>query len=135
MVYESGNRLPQRGSVLQIHTDQGITGEYPGGVTGTMKISAASEGFGLDVETHGPGPVHRHVMSSIRNTNFYELSLVHPLSKSYRAPVYGDGYSDDLDGIDSDGNVFAPEGAGIGVPLDWDWINAHKVDSGGLAEV
>jgi len=34
MVYEPGNRLTQRGSVLQIHTDQGITGEYPGGVTG-----------------------------------------------------------------------------------------------------
>jgi len=106
-----------------------------GGVTGTMKISTASEGFGLDVETHGPGPVHRHVMSSIRNTNFYEPSLVHPLIKSYRAPVYGDGYSDDLDGVDSDGNVFAPEGADIGVPLDWNWINAHKVDSGILAEV
>ena len=25
-----------------------------GGITGTMKIAAASEGFGLDVETHGP---------------------------------------------------------------------------------
>ncbi len=43
-------------------------------------------------------------------------------------------YNDDLDGIDSDGNVYAPEGPGLGVPLDWDWINAHKVDGGVLAE-
>jgi L-alanine-DL-glutamate epimerase-like enolase superfamily enzyme len=105
-----------------------------GGITGTMKIAAASEGFGLDVETHGPGPVHRHIMSSIRNTNFYELGLIHPLVKTTKAPVYGDGYNDDLDGIDSDGNVFAPEGPGIGVPLDWDWINAHEADRGIIAE-
>ena len=43
-----------------------------------MKIAHASEGFGLDVELHGPGAVHRHIMSSIRNTNYFELGLVHP---------------------------------------------------------
>mgnify|MGYP001479295409 FL=1 len=73
-------------------------------------------------------------MSSIRNTNFYELGLIHPLVKTTKAPVYGDGYNDDLNGINSDGNVFAPEGPGIGVPLDWDWINAHEVDRGIIAE-
>ena len=104
-----------------------------GGITGVMKIAHASEGFGLDVELHGPGPVHRHVMSSIRNTNFYELGLVHPNVKSTRHPLYAD-YNDDLDGIDSDGNVFAPEGPGIGVPLDWDWIKSHQTGSVMLAE-
>ena len=104
-----------------------------GGVTGAMKIAHASEGFGLDVELHGPGPVHRHIMSSIRNTNFFELGLVHPKVKTTKAPVYL-GYNDDLDGIDSEGNVYAPDGPGIGVPLDWDWIRAHQVDEGVLAE-
>jgi L-alanine-DL-glutamate epimerase-like enolase superfamily enzyme len=99
-----------------------------------MKIAHASEGFGLDVELHGPGPVHRHVMSSIRNTNFYELGLVHPLVKSSRNPVY-QGYSDDLDAVDKNGCVYAPEGPGIGVLLDWDWIKAHQVDHGVLAEM
>ena len=104
-----------------------------GGVTGAMKIAHASEGFGLDAELHGPGPVHRHVMSSIRNTNFYELGLVHPNVKTTRPPVYAGDFNDDLDGIDSDGNVFAPEGPGIGVPLDWDFIRAHQVDHAVLA--
>ena len=104
-----------------------------GGITGAMKIAHASEGFGLDVELHGPGPVHRAIMSSIRNTNFYELGLVHPLVKSTRAPVYAGDYNDDLDGINVDGNVYAPEGPGIGVPLDWDWIRSHQVDHGVLA--
>jgi L-alanine-DL-glutamate epimerase-like enolase superfamily enzyme len=97
-----------------------------GGVTGAMKIAHASEGFGLDVELHGPGPVHRHIMSSIRNTNFFELGLVHPNLKTTRPPIYLD-YNDNLDCVDSDGNVYAPDGPGIGVELDWDWINAHKV--------
>ena len=97
-----------------------------GGVTGAMKIAHASEGFGLDVELHGPTPVHRHVMSAIRNTNFFELGLVHPNVKTTKAPIYVD-YSDDLDAIDSDGNVWAPDGPGIGVEFDWDWINSHKI--------
>ena len=97
-----------------------------GGITGALKIAHAAEGFGLDVELHGPGPVHRHLMSAIRNTNFYELGLVHPLVPTTRAPVYLD-YNDDLDGIDSDGNVYAPQEPGIGVEIDWDWIGAHRI--------
>ncbi len=96
-----------------------------GGITGALKIAHAAEGFGLDVEFHGPGPVHRHLMSAIRNTNFYELGLVHPRVPTTRAPVYLD-YNDDLDGIDSDGNVYAPQAPGIGVQIDWNWIGAHR---------
>ena len=98
-----------------------------GGITGAMKIAHAAEGFGLDVELHGPGPVHRHIMTSIRNTNFFELGLVHPGVKSTRPPVYLD-YNDDLDGIDSEGNVHAPDGPGIGVEIDWDFIKKNEVD-------
>jgi len=97
-----------------------------GGITGAMKIAHASEGFGLDVELHGPGPVHRHVMSAIRNTNFFEVGLVHPLVKTIWPSIY-QNYSDDLDCIDNEGNVYAPDGAGIGVDIDWDWIKHHKI--------
>ena len=97
-----------------------------GGITGAMKIAHASEGFGLDVELHGPGPVHRHGMSAIRNTNFFEVGLVHPLVKTIWPSIY-QNYSDDLDCIDNEGNVYAPDGPGIGVDIDWDWIKHHKV--------
>tara|TARA_B100001245_G_scaffold165435_1_gene124952 strand:+ start:517 stop:1689 length:1173 start_codon:yes stop_codon:yes gene_type:complete len=96
-----------------------------GGITGAMKIAHASEGFGLDVELHGPGPVHRHVMSAIRNTNFFEVGLVHPLVKTIWPSIY-QNYTDDLDCIDNEGNVYAPDGPGIGVDIDWDWIKHHK---------
>ena len=104
-----------------------------GGITGAIKIANASEGFGLDMELHGPGPVHRHVMSAIRNTNFYELGLVHPDVKTTKSKVYLD-YNDDLDAIDKNGDVFAPEGPGIGVDLDWDWINSNKIGEEIIAE-
>ena len=67
-------------------------------------------------------------MTSIRNTNFYELGLVHPDVHTNRPPVYID-YSDDLDAIDSDGNVHAPDGPGIGVELDWKYIRKNQVDN------
>ena len=92
-----------------------------------MKIAHAAEGFGLDVELHAPSPVHRHIMSSIRNTNFYEMGLVHPNLRTYRPDIYID-YNDNLDGIDNNGNVFAPDGHGIGLEIDWDWVNYHSVD-------
>ena len=52
---------------------------YDMGITGAMKVAHAAEGFGLDVELHGGGPAQRHCMASIRNTNYYELGLVHPM--------------------------------------------------------
>ena len=104
-----------------------------GGITGVMKIAHASEGFGLDVELHGPGPAHRHIMTSIRNTNYFEMGLVHPKVATTKSPVYKD-YSDDLNSIDKDGCVEAPNGPGLGVELDWDWIKAHQTDKGIIAE-
>ncbi len=104
-----------------------------GGITGVMKIAHASEGFGLDVELHGPGPAHRHIMSSIRNTNYFEMGLVHPKVPTTKSPIYKD-YSDDLNSIDKDGCVEAPNGPGLGVDLDWDWIKSHQTERGIIAE-
>ena len=49
---------------LEAHVDMIVGGgtdfvrvdpDYDGGVSGSMKIAHAAEGFGLDVELHGPG--------------------------------------------------------------------------------
>jgi len=104
-----------------------------GGITGVMKIAHASEGFGLDVELHGPGPAHRHIMTSIRNTNYFEMGLVHPNVPTTKSPVYRN-YSDDLNSIDKNGCVEAPNGPGLGVELDWGWIKSHETDRGIIAE-
>ena len=101
---------------------------YDGGITGVMKIAHAAEGFGLDAEPHGPGPSQRHCMAAIRNSNYYEMGLVHPKVPTFHPPVYLDGYSDELDSIDKNGCVQPPEGPGMGVTLDWDYIEKHKTN-------
>jgi L-alanine-DL-glutamate epimerase-like enolase superfamily enzyme len=102
--------------------------EYDGGITGAMKIAHAAEGFGLDVEIHAPGPAHRHLMSALRNTNYYEMALVHPCTDEFgRPPVYTCGYQDGLKAIDERGCVPVPAGAGLGVSYDWDFIMANRL--------
>jgi L-alanine-DL-glutamate epimerase-like enolase superfamily enzyme len=120
---------------LELHVDQILAGGtdfvradayMDGGITGVMKLAHAAEGLGLDVEIHAPGPVHRHCMAAIRNTNYYELGLVHPAVRKTQPPIYADGYSDELDAIDQHGHVPVPQGPGLGVPLDWDYLRSHE---------
>ncbi|GGL10817.1 enolase C-terminal domain-like protein [Nocardia jinanensis] len=105
--------------------------EYDGGITGAIKVAHAAEGFGLDVEMHSPMPAHRHIMASIRNSNFYEMSVVHPKTTvmGRSMDVYACDYRDGLDAIDENGCVTVPDGPGLGVTYDWDAINAHRVDT------
>jgi L-alanine-DL-glutamate epimerase-like enolase superfamily enzyme len=98
------------------------------GVTGSMKIAHAAEGFGLDVELHGSGPVRRHMMAALQNTNFYEMSLVHPRTGPFHPPVFG-GYDDATEAIGADGCVEVPDGPGLGVELDWEFIRRHEIDT------
>ena len=102
--------------------------DYDGGVTGVMKIAHAAEGFGLDVELHSPGPVRRHLMASIRNTNYYEMGLLHPKVRAFHPEIYKNGYSDELDSIDQNGFVDVPDGHGLGVEYDWDFIDDSTID-------
>lgn len=100
--------------------------DYDGGVTGVMKIAHAAEGFGLDVELHGPGPVRRHLMAAMRNSNYYEMGLVHPKVPPFHSPIYKSDYRDGLDAIDKNGCVQVPNGPGLGVEYDWDFIARHS---------
>jgi L-alanine-DL-glutamate epimerase-like enolase superfamily enzyme len=106
-----------------IHTDA----TYDGGITGLMKIAHAVEGFGLDVAIHAPGPAHRHCFASIRNCNYYEMGLVNPKLPRLKSSIYKDGYSDELDSVDSNGHVAVPQGPGLGVEIDWEWVKKHTV--------
>jgi L-alanine-DL-glutamate epimerase-like enolase superfamily enzyme len=99
--------------------------EYDMGITGAIKTAHMAEAFGLDVEVHACGPAHRQILGAIRNTNFYELAEVGPKLPNIMPPCYADDYKDELDSIDQDGNIQIPDGPGLGIIYDWDWINAH----------
>jgi L-alanine-DL-glutamate epimerase-like enolase superfamily enzyme len=102
--------------------------DHDGGITGAMKIAHAAEGLGADVELHFCGPAHRHVMTAIRNTNYYEMALVHP-DYEYVSPAssVSGNYRDGLEAVGPDGCVEASDGSGLGVEYDWELIESRRV--------
>ncbi len=117
--------------IINDGTDFVRTGTYEdGGITGAMKVAHAAEGFGLDVEFHGGGLAHRHCIAAIRNTNYYELGLIGPnVSNFVSAPIYPLEYRDELESIDKNGHVTVPQGPGLGVELDWDFIKHQTIET------
>ena len=103
-----------------------IRGQVHGeGITGTMKLAAAAESVGADIEIHGSGPAQRHAMSAIGNSNYYEMVWVHPDTQCMQTTpdIYSEGYEDGLNAVNSDGMVPVPDGPGMGVEWNWDAIN------------
>jgi L-alanine-DL-glutamate epimerase-like enolase superfamily enzyme len=103
--------------------------EYDGGITGAMKTARVAEGHGLDVEFHAPGPAQRHCIAAVRNANYYELALVHPDCPTTQPPVYAGAYADTIDAIDAEGTVGVPDGPGLGVEYDWEFIEDNNTGS------
>ena len=97
------------------------------GITGVMKLAHACEALGIDIEFHGSGPAQRQCIAAIRNTNYYEMGPVHPKAPiTHDVHLYKDGYRDGLDAIDGNGHVPVPQGPGLGVEIDWDWVSSHR---------
>ncbi len=100
--------------------------EYDMGITGGLKIAHLAEAFGIDCEVHASGPAHRALMSAMRNSNYYEVALVGPDVANAIPPVYACGYTDQLDCVGPDGCVPVPDGPGLGVTYDWDFIKRRR---------
>lgn len=106
-----------------VHADP----EYDLGITGVLKIAHFCEVLGLDVQLHACGPAHRALLSALRNTHMYELALMGPGMPNAVPPVYTCGYSDQPEGVDADGCVPVPDGPGLGVSYDWEYIERHSI--------
>jgi L-alanine-DL-glutamate epimerase-like enolase superfamily enzyme len=105
-----------------------IDPELDGGITGTMKLAQFCAAIGMEVQLHTAGPIHRHCMSAIVNTHFYELGLVRPEGawNGLQPPIYADDYGDQIENVGSDGCVPVPDGPGLGVTYNWDKINTWE---------
>ena len=95
-----------------------------GGITGVLKTAHAVDGFGLDVELLLGGPAHMHLMSAIRNTNYFEHGLLHPKSEW----VLNQGYEGNPESIDDDGTIRVPDGPGLGVDIDWEFVESRRTN-------
>ena len=97
------------------------------GVTGVIKLAYACEALGIDLEFHGPGPAQRQCMAAIRNTNYYEMGLLHPKAPASHEPQLYLDYRDELEAIDASGHVPIPQGPGLGVAINWEWVERNRV--------
>ncbi len=96
---------------------------WKAGVTGMLKTAALCEGMGVRVASHhGASPLmnwaNLHVLCGATNAEWIEI-LVPEGGYNFALQAYL--------GPDSDGFVHAPQGPGLGVALDWDYIRAHTV--------
>ncbi|MAS33988.1 MAG: hypothetical protein CL610_08270 [Anaerolineaceae bacterium] len=93
------------------------------GITGLYKTYAMCELFGLNLEVHTMATplldvANLHVACAVQNGEFMEI--IHPV---YRFGMVGNP----LD-IDADGYLHMPQGPGLGIELDWDWIEDHTIE-------
>ena len=98
------------------------------GITGALKIAHVAESLGLDVQLHACGPAYRALMSALRHTHMHEMALVGPGMANVVPPVYDEReYRDSLDALGDDGCMPVPDGPGLGVVYDWEFIVANRV--------
>jgi L-alanine-DL-glutamate epimerase-like enolase superfamily enzyme len=98
------------------------------GITGALKIAHFCQGLGMDVQYHACGPAHRAVMAATPNTHFYEMALIGPDMPNAVPPVYLCRYSDQPEAIGADGCLPVPDGPGLGVRYDWNFIEQNRVN-------
>lgn len=113
--------LPQ---YLRLHAVDLARGDVfiKAGITGLRKALAMCELFGFNLEIHAlHSPLldvaNLHVACSVRNCQFLEL----------HDPMFRFGLKGTPLDIDSEGYLDMPTAPGLGVEIDWDWIENHTI--------
>lgn len=94
------------------------------GITGLRKAAALCELLGYNIEIHTlHSPLldiaNLHVACSIKNCEFVES----------HHPMFRFALKDASLDIDADGCQRLPTASGLGVDLDWDWIDNHTIET------
>jgi L-alanine-DL-glutamate epimerase-like enolase superfamily enzyme len=113
--------------ILQKATDYIRADLWIHGFTGSLKLAHAAESVGIDIEPHAPGPEMLHFLAAVKNANYYEVVWVHPDVPDFAPPIFKNMNVTRLDCIDKDGLVAVPDGPGLGVVYDWDFVTRHTL--------
>lgn len=94
-----------------------------GGITGLQKAFGLCDILGINLEIHTAGtPIldvaNLHVACANKNCEFVEL----------HHPIFRFGLKNSPLEQDEEGYLHLPEGPGLGIQPDWDWIENHTVD-------
>ena len=93
---------------------------YKGGFTGVLKTAHICEGYGLMCAMHGSSIASLHAALAVYNTRFFERLV----PASYYAPP---GIRDASTDIGPDGMARAWDSPGLGLEIDWKWVDAHTI--------
>lgn len=101
------------------------TGLEHGGISHIMKTAHLCEAFGLRLELHGGGAGTLQALAAMPIPGeYYEHGLLHPHldfegeSPWLRTPI---------DRVEPDGQISLPDRPGLGLDVDWDFIQANRI--------
>jgi len=122
-----GNLYTRAEWVLRGASDISRIDVYHGGITACMKTAALCEAYGIKCEIHGGGFGNIQVLgaTSEQTCEYYERGLLHPEVNYETPPPYLKAICDP---IDSEGHVHIPQKPGLGMDIDWDYIEDHRVE-------
>jgi L-alanine-DL-glutamate epimerase-like enolase superfamily enzyme len=96
-----------------------------GGITPLMKIVHLCEAFGTRLEIHGNGAGNLQVLGAMAIPGeYYERGLLHPFL-DYEKPAAW--LREIVDPMDNEGYVHIPQKPGIGLDIDWNFIEENRV--------
>ena len=94
--------------------------DFKGGLTGVMKTAHICEGYGVMCAIHGGSIACLHAACAVYNTKYFERLV----PETYYSPP---GIKDAATEIDSEGYARPWDKPGLGLEIDWDWVNKHTV--------
>jgi L-alanine-DL-glutamate epimerase-like enolase superfamily enzyme len=96
-----------------------------GGLTPMMKCIHLCEAHGVALEVHGGGHGNLHALGAMGIPGeYYERGLLHPHYDYESARPW---LKSRVDGIDDEGYVHLPQAPGLGLDIDWDFVNENRI--------
>jgi len=97
-----------------------------GGITPLMKLVHLCEAFGVRLELHGAHPGNLQVLGAMGIPGEYvERGLLHPLLDYESSTPW---LKEKIDPMDGDGYVRISQKPGLGMEIDWKFIEENRVD-------
>jgi L-alanine-DL-glutamate epimerase-like enolase superfamily enzyme len=118
------NRVIEEKSIRILQPDLSKTG----GVTEALRIAAMASAYKLSINPHTSASginmaASIHLLASIENGGYFEADVA-------KENLFRDQLTSRPDLLDKDGCVRPPEGPGLGVEVDEDFLKAHPVIEG-----
>jgi L-alanine-DL-glutamate epimerase-like enolase superfamily enzyme len=124
---EPGSLYTRAEWALQHASDMGRIDTNFGGITGVRKALGFYESIGMQCELHvgGFGNLAMFGSTAEETCEYYERGLLRP-EEDYDTMVPAH-LKYPCDPMDENGMVSIPQGPGLGIEIDWDYVNANLV--------